>query len=592
MQGRETREAARRRLHSHRVPPAGRWSVSGTEGEFLDKPGGGFFRSLLQDRNRPCGTVEAVEHEEIGPVASVVASLRVLSFRDSNDRNINGTAARMQTIKVRYRTDEAGARLIAELRRVQSSAIRCAYVSAVRADGTKRPEKEIREIVKARHTREGVLDSWAMHSATRLGVMKRKHCPEGDMVFGGKANLERRRKGLISSGEWKALRLLPFVSYGDSQKPRGNQNIHLIGETELVVKIGRKEGGGRGGRTVTAHATLTLAGMTGNAGRIVREIAAVSANHDRKQRVNVTYSIDETHVSITIDPADLPDHPERKALFRVASGRCLGIDLNPKWIGLSLVENRGDPRDLAQTSVLDHGLVELAMPEGSNAMMMRETLAAVCGRAVSMARKWGAGVIAVEKGLGKLRSSGRSRDNNRSLNYWARTILVSMLRRKAALAGITVIEVWSGYSTTIGNLAFELPDACAAGAEIARRGLSARAGLKDVLPLLDEAWLADRRKDLPLRVELGSWRDVHRTIKAAKTIGYRRPHPTVPNGTAGSDAHGTVTSSGHAVVRLGLRRRPGILFRSQHAARIEPDGSASQRMAKRRASGSTTAYAT
>jgi hypothetical protein len=30
-----------------------------------------------------------------------------------------------------------------------------------------------------------------------------------------------------------------------------------------------------------------------------------------------------------------------------------------------------------------------------------------------------------------------------------------MLRRKAGLAGILVVEVWGGYSTTIGNSAFE-----------------------------------------------------------------------------------------------------------------------------------------
>lgn len=166
----------------------------------------------------------------------------------------------------------------------------------------------------------------------------------------------------------------------------------------------------------------------------------------------------------------------------------------------------------------------------------------------------------MEKGLGKLRSSGRGRKQNRELNYWARTILVAMLTRKARLAGIDMVEVWSGYSTTIGNLAFELPDACAAAAEIARRGIARLAGTKDVLPTLGEGWPARLRKDVPLPAEAGSWGDVHRTVKAAK-IGYRPPHPDVPKGMRGSDAHGTVTSDGHAVVRLRRRHRPGLLFR-------------------------------
>jgi hypothetical protein len=56
--------------------------------------------------------------------------------------------------------------------------------------------------------------------------------------------------------------------------------------------------------------------------------------------------------------------------------------------------------------------------------LVRETLAAVCDRAISMARKHRCGTIVLEKGLGKLRSSGKSRSFNRLLNYWARTVFV------------------------------------------------------------------------------------------------------------------------------------------------------------------------
>jgi hypothetical protein len=39
---------------------------------------------------------------------------------------------------------------------------------------------------------------------------------------------------------------------------------------------------------------------------------------------------------------------------------------------------------------------------------VRETLSAVCERAISLARKHRCGNIVLEKGLGKLRSSGKS----------------------------------------------------------------------------------------------------------------------------------------------------------------------------------------
>ncbi|MCY1315063.1 hypothetical protein D9M68_250490 [compost metagenome] len=116
----------------------------------------------------------------------------------------------------------------------------------------------------------------------------------------------------------------------------------------------------------------------------------------------------------------------------------------------------------------------------------RETLAAVCDRATSMARKRHCRTIVREKGPGKLRSNGSSPSLNRLLNYWAWTIFLQMLTRRCRLAGIEALEVWAGPSSTIGSLAFDAPDGCASATEIARRGIARLAGMKDVLPAIED----------------------------------------------------------------------------------------------------------
>jgi hypothetical protein len=242
----------------------------------------------------------------------------------------------LQTLSVPYCCSDDDRQFLEELRRVQSAAIRTAYANAQHADGTKRSEKDVRQLVKSRFSKLSLLDSWAMHCATRAGLLKRKLRPEGNVVFGGRAGLEGRRKGLIANDEWKRMRLHPFVSYGDSQKVRGNQNIHLIDETTIVVKIGRKEGGGRSGRTVTQTARLDLARMKGAAATIMRQLEEICAQPEKAQRINVTYSIGDTHVSITFDPGDLSNHPQRRRPVVSKKGRTLGIDLNPNWIGLAV----------------------------------------------------------------------------------------------------------------------------------------------------------------------------------------------------------------------------------------------------------------
>ncbi len=220
-----------------------------------------------------------------------------------------------------------------------------------------------------------------------------------------------------------------------------------------------------------------------------------------------------------------------------------------------------DREGLAEdTKLLEHALMKLDMAADASPELVRETLAAVCDRAISMALKHRCGAIVLEKGLGKLRSSGKSRSLNRLLNFGASMVFVQMLTRRARLAGIDVLEVWAGYSSTIGNLAFDAPDACASATEIARRGIARLAGIKDVLPALEEGCVSSLWKNGKVSAELGSWQDVHRTIKAAK-IGYRRPHPDVPLCAKGSDVHGAKIFCGHAVVRPGRRHRPGLMFR-------------------------------
>jgi hypothetical protein len=241
-----------------------------------------------------------------------------------------------------------------------------------------RDEMDLRNLVKARFVREGLLDSWAIHSATKLGIWKRKQTPEGTAVFGGRQELERRRKGLTSREEWRRKRLHPFVSFGDRQKTRGNQNIHLTDETTIIVKIGRKEKGGRSGKTVRRTAKLNLSRMTGNCGIIMRQLAAICANEAEADRINVGYAINDTHVSVTFDPTDLPNHPQRRRPVVPTKGRALGIDLNPNWIGVAVAANVADGAKVEETELLDHALVKLDMAIDASPELVRETLAAVC----------------------------------------------------------------------------------------------------------------------------------------------------------------------------------------------------------------------
>lgn len=464
----------------------------------------------------------------------------------------------MQTISIPYRCITEDRAFIAEVQRVYSAAVRTGFANALGSEGNLIPEKDLRTLVKDRHAGD-LIDAWSLHCATLEARDLHRSGQPKHMVFGGRKNLERRRKRLITRGEWKTLRQRPFASRGDKLY-QGNRHFKLSLDgttctfTMLAPRVDASSNKGLKWRKVQ----LDLATMNGNAGEIVRQVAMLA----ELKKINVMFRIDQEKLHITIDPDDLPNHPERWSVVRKVKSRAVGIDLNPESIGVSVVENLVDAAELKRTNLLDYFITETSAPGSTTNEVVREMLAKTCDRIIRLCRKWGVGVIAVEKGLGKLRSSVRSKDTNRKNNFWTRTVFVYMLRRKARLAGIEVVELWGGYSTTIGNIAFKAPDAAAAGAEMGRRVLARQAKIKETLPVFDGEIWDYLRKDFPSLEEFNdveSWQDAHQAIKAAK-IGYRRPHPeTLP---PGPDDRGRRSASlGHAVLRLGHRRRLGLVFR-------------------------------
>ena len=511
----------------------------------------------------------------------------------------------MQTIAIPYTLSNDDAVAVVERRMAYGSVVRSAYCDAASWDpegGRKREgawkfrgETELRERMKARFAADRRIDAWLVHCACREGAEQRRARPDGKVVFGSKAEFVRRRKHLITNDEWKLRRLRPILSLGDKSFG-GNRHFRLSPDARTCTFSVY-------GRPVTLH----LPAMHGRWGEILPMLAKL-ADADE---VNLTFRLSSDRLAVTFDPMDLrplpagvtlqqrkdadlkaagrkahgrkrgpghvpppfpwtkdnprPVHPAWEGAFVHAPRRVMAIDLNPNWIGGAVTENLGNPLSTRDTRVLDHLLIRLDIPPDASDDLVREILAKASNRLLAMARRWCCGTVVMEDGLGKLRSSGRNRRLNRLINGWARTVLADILSRRASMSGITLLPLWGGYSTTVGNIAFALPDACASAAEMGRRGIAAALEHKQILPILDAEAVADRWKDQPpptatakaLATAKG-WTEVHRTAKAAR-LGVRRPHPGVPQGPPRVDGRGPVVP-GHAVLRLGHRGRPGTVY--------------------------------
>ena len=486
-----------------------------------------------------------------------------------------------QTIRVPWTASADCRETIAVWQKMQAAIIRSAYANA---EG--RTAEELERFLKDRF-RGHPLGSWAIHCATLDGIRLRQLKSDGKMVFGGKSNFTRRNKGIISNDEWRALRQQRAIEITGDRTRWGNRHFRLSADG-LACQV----------EFLKHKAALHLPEMSGKSGKLVRAVAKLAAACE----ISVKFSLSRTHLSITFDPMDLrklpsgqtleqvkiaeqgrgrrgrkrkdtnthyaahrikpvphderPIHPEWRPFVTAHPRRAIGIDLNPQWIGLTIIE-ANDPTDLTRIKVLDHRLLRIEVPQKAGAENVQSVLANSARLAISMARSWNAGLIVHEEGLGKLLWSKKNRPaaNVHTINYWSRNAFLRGLARRARLSGLNLLPIWGGYSTTIGNLSFDLPDACAAAAEIARRGLAALSGAKDRLPAVPPQLVQRLWKDADARVsdQAATWQDVHRKVKSAQAgrkagIGYRRLHPTLQALGSGSFI---LSGQSYAVDRLG-----------------------------------------
>ena len=470
----------------------------------------------------------------------------------------------MQTIAIPWSSDDETRATAAELQRIYACMVRTGY-----AQGDGRSAAEIERIIKDRFP-DQPLGSWAAHCAALEAKTLRAKVPDGTMVFGGKAELLRRQKSLISNNEWKARRHGRALEIVGDRTRWGNRHFRLSRDASTceVEFLGKK-------------LTLNLKPMVGKHAALLRAVAMLA---DACQ-MSVQFGLKARTLTVTFDEMDLrrlppgktledvkiaeqgasrkgrkrkdasthyaahrvkhiadrPVHPEWRDPVPVIATRAIGLDLNPQWVGISVIEVNGDPQDADSVRILNHRLHHIAIPFAADAASMTRTMANIAADVVNLARAWNCGLVVHEDGLGKLTWSKKSKRKAllQTVNHWSRNVLLGGLTRRCRLARITLKPIWAGYTSTIGNMLFNLPDACASAAEIARRGLAATRGIKDRLPAVPPMVHLRRWKDgeVPASVaqaltNADSWPAVHRAVKSAQAgakphsgIGYRRLHP-------------------------------------------------------------------
>jgi hypothetical protein len=363
-------------------------------------------------------------------------------------------------------------------------------------------EKQITEYLNTRF----VANCWVIRSAIKeahalFDVQGQRH-----IVFGGKWNLKQYLKGLITKEQFKHKRLMPLCSIGEYQF-KGNRLIDFdLPSNRIAYKPSRG---------VCKEIRFCPVKK-----KLANELAKVQELASQK-KMPVTVKFTDKHLYLTYDES-LIYHEVYKDLKH---NRVLGIDMNPNYIGVSVIEfDTNDEFRVLHKEVYD--LTVLTKPSGESTQhkkfkyytnkLKHETLA-IAHKINRLVDYWKCSKLSIEDLTIKPSDKQKGTAFNRLCNNkWERQLFVNKLKMLAGIHRYELVEVNPAYSSIVGNFAYggpNTPDMVASSIEIARRAYKK----------FEKGWFYPKfnveRTDEQWKQTLSgvkTWKDLFRKVKEAK----------------------------------------------------------------------------
>ncbi len=313
-------------------------------------------------------------------------------------------------------------------------------------------EKDVRSQVNKLF--KGKLNSWLLQCAIKDGKSIQERNQNKKIIFGGKSLYKRYLRKLINKEEFNKQRQLPISSQGEMLR-KGNRmfDFHFDNQS-LVFKVSKKK-----------HVDIQLGNIHRNLQKELNKLNELC--YDKKATVSI--KLNNEYIWITYDEK-LLDCSMKFSELR--DNRIMGLDLNPNYIGLSVIEfDKEDKFEVLYKQIFD--LKKLTDKMVSNNKRLYEIIK-ICHTINSLINYWKCKKLSIEDLNIKSSDKGQGKNFNRLCNnVWDRTLVSNKLLILSNIYGYELVKVNPVYSSFIGNLVYgdeTTPDMVAASIEIARRG--------------------------------------------------------------------------------------------------------------------------
>ena len=319
-------------------------------------------------------------------------------------------------------------------------------------------EKEVRAYCNARFNH----NSWLIQSAIKEAEALYKRNGKKCILFGGRNNLRQYMRGLIDKATFKYRRMFPIGIQGERQR-KGNRLFTFDLDNQRLTYKPSKD----------RHVEIRFLPMRK---KIADELAKVQELAEQN-KITISVKLSDKHALLTYDEGLITGTRYKK----LQSRRVLGIDMNPNYIGVSIIEfGKNNDFKVLHKQVFD--LSKLTISSGKASAdksskyitnKLRHETIAIAHEISKLVNVWKCKAVAIEDLSIKPADRKKGKKLNRLCNNkWERRLFVDKLKMLANLHKYELVEVNPAYSSIIGNIVYgneNTPDMVAASIEIARR---------------------------------------------------------------------------------------------------------------------------
>ena len=313
-----------------------------------------------------------------------------------------------------------------------------------------------------------LLDSWFKQSCVKEATQIATTNKNTKVIFGGKKNFFNRLNNKITKDEYKILKLSPLYSIGEKSNPsvKANRKFHIEQDLLNITFKPNK----------LTKIPLKLPILKQNYLKILKTLYL----RQEQKNISITYKIDTKYIYISFDEKELSVNPNRP----YTENRVLSIDLNPNYIGWSIVdwlsesEFRVVKSGVYSLKYLNDIERELGLSSSDSRRKYisdkrRYEVLEICKNLVGKGLYYGVEMIGIEDLSIRGSDKGKGKMFNRLCNNnWLRNDMVNNIGKRCNIYGIRMQKVRAEYSSFVGNMVFrglKLPDMVLSAIEIGRR---------------------------------------------------------------------------------------------------------------------------